>query len=44
MADREKRGEDKNTKIWISRERKELLDEIKSIFHSFFAGLPFGEK
>ena len=24
MADREKKGEDGNTKIWISRERKEL--------------------
>ena len=36
MADREKRGEDKNTKIWISRERKE-------IFYSF-EGLSFSEK
>ena len=33
MADREKkRGEEENTKIWISQERKELL------------GLLFGEK
>ena len=43
MADREKRGEDESTKIWISRERKELLDEIKIIF-IFFEGLSFGEK
>ena len=25
MVDREKRGEDENTKIWISQERKELF-------------------
>ena len=25
MADREKKGEDENTKIWISWERKELF-------------------
>ena len=36
MADREKRGEDKYTKIWISQERKELLDQIKNIFHSLW--------
>ena len=36
MADRKKRGEDGNTKIWISWEWKELfLDEIKSIFHNY---------
>ena len=35
MADRRKRGEDGNTKIKISQERKSFLDEIKNIFHSF---------
>ena len=35
MADRKKRGEDRNTKIRISRERNELYHEIKSTFHSF---------
>ena len=31
-----KRGKDRNTKNWISQEWKERLDEIKSIFHSFW--------
>ena len=34
-----KRGTDRNTKIWISREQKELLNEIKSIFHSFWRAI-----
>ena len=32
MADRGKRGEDKNTKIWISPERKELFRSNKKYF------------
>ena len=32
MADREKRGEDENTKIWISQERKELFRWNKKHF------------
>ena len=36
MADSEKKREDKNTKIWMSREWKELFRSIKSIFHSFW--------
>ena len=32
MADKEKREEDENTKIWISRERKELFRWIKKHF------------
>ena len=32
MADREKRGEDGITKIWISRERKELFSWNKKGF------------
>ena len=39
MADREKRWEDGNTKIWISREQKEFLDEIKNIFDSFWRAI-----
>ena len=42
MADREKRGEDENTKIWISQEKKSILDEIRNIFHSFW--MAFEEK
>ena len=37
MADREKRGEDKYTKIWISRERRELFRWNKK----HFEGLSF---
>ena len=33
MADWEKRGEDRNTKYLKNKDS--LLDEIKSIFHSF---------
>ena len=32
MADREKRGEDRNTKIWISPEQKELFRWNKKHF------------
>ena len=32
MADREKRGEDGNTKIWVSRDRKELFRWNKKYF------------
>ena len=39
----EKRGEDENTKIRISRERKELFRWNKKHF-SVFEGLSFGEK
>ena len=35
MSDREKRGEDGNSEIWISWEQKKLLDEIKNISDSF---------
>ena len=38
-----KRGEDGNTKIWISQEQKEILNETKSTFYTF-EGLSFGEK
>ena len=34
-----KSGEDGNTKIWISWERKELSDEIKYIFHIFWRAI-----
>ena len=44
MADREKRGEDENTKIWISRERKELFRWNKKTFFIIFEELSFGEK
>ena len=43
MADRKERGEGEYTKIWISRERKELLDEMRNIF-IVFEGLSLGEK
>ena len=32
MADKEKRGEDENTKIWISREQKEFFRWNKKHF------------
>ena len=32
MADRKKKGEDGNTKVWISRERKELFTWNKKQF------------
>ena len=35
MADREKRGEDENTKIEYLEKEKSFLDEKKNIFHSF---------
>ena len=36
MADREKRGEDWNTKIWVSQEWK---DEMKNIFHNYLRAI-----
>ena len=41
MADREKRGEGQNTKIWISQKPKELFRWNKNIV---FEGLSFGKK
>ena len=43
MADRGKRGEDKNTKIWISLEWKKLFRWKKNIF-IVLVGLSFGEE
>ena len=39
-----KRGEDENTKIWISRERKELFRWNKNIFHSFWRAIIWRKK
>ena len=45
MADRKKRGEDENTQISISRQRKELFRWNKKHFiYMVFEGLLFGEK
>ena len=44
MTDKGKRGDDGNTKIWISRERKELFGWNKKTFFIVFEGLLFGEK
>ena len=44
MANRRKREEDRNTKIWISRERKELFRWNKKHFFIVFEGLSFDEK
>ena len=38
MANGEKRGNDKNTKMWISRERKELFRLNKNNFSYLFKG------
>ena len=35
MADRGKRGVDKNTKFEYLGKKESFLDEIKNIFHSF---------
>ena len=35
MVDREKRGEEKDTKFEYLENEKSFLDEIKNIFHSF---------
>ena len=35
----QKRGKGRNTKLWISRERKELYRWNKSIFHSFWRAI-----
>ena len=47
IADREKKGEDGNTKIWISRgplDEKSFLDDIKSILHSFGRAIILSKK
>ena len=38
MADREKREEDKNTKLWVSRERKKLITWNKKHISKFLKG------
>ena len=38
MTDREKRGEDENTKTWISRELKEFFRWNKKHFSLFLKG------
>ena len=43
-VDRERRGEDRNTKIWISWERKELFRWNKRAFFIVFEGLSFDEQ
>ena len=43
MADREKRGEDKNQKLKYLKNEKSFLDEIKNFF-IVFKGLSFSEK
>ena len=43
-VDKEKRGEDRNTKIWISWGRKELFWWNKKAFFIVFEGLSFDEK
>ena len=40
----DKRGEDGNTKIWISQEQKELFSWNKKHFFKVFEGQSFGEK
>ena len=35
---------EKTTKIWISQDRKELLDEIKSSLHSFWKAIIWSKK
>ena len=42
MANKQERGEGKNTKIWLFWKRKEFLDGIKGIFHN--KGLSFSKK
>ena len=47
IADREKKGEDGNTKIWISGgplDEKSFLDDIKSILHSFGRAIIWSKK
>ena len=42
MADREKRGENWNTKIWVSQERKDemkFIDEMKNIFDNYLRAI-----
>ena len=44
MAGRGKRGKDRNTNIWISREQKDLFTWIKKTFFIVFQGLSISEK
>ena len=44
MTDKEKKGEDENTKTWISRERKELFRWNKKHFPWFLKGYHFVKK
>ena len=44
MADRKKRREGRNTKLWISREQKELFRWNKKTSFIVFEELSFGEK
>ena len=44
MAHRENRGEERNAKIWISWEGKELFRWKKKALSKVFQGLSFGEK
>ena len=45
MADREKnKGEEGNTKMWISRERKELFRWIKSTFYNYLRNIILWKK
>ena len=44
MGDKEKKGEDEKTKVWVSGERKELLRWNWKTFFIVFEGLSFGEK
>ena len=44
MADREKRGEDGNTKVLISQEQKELFRSNKKHFLKLFKGYCLAKK
>ena len=43
MADRQEKGKDRNTKTWISQERKKLFRWKKAVL-IVFEGPSFGEK
>ena len=43
MADSEK-GENRDTKVWISQNENCFLDEIKNIFHCFWRNIIWGKK
>ena len=44
MANIEKRGEDRNTKFWISQEWKSFLDETKNFFHNYLRAIILWKK